>query len=204
MSQSYLGRLFFPKSLEARLAEACSHISSLSKRGDNGEYKYLRIVDIADALRGELFSEGITLIPNDVECHVAIFPSSNPDRPYTEIRVRTEFTVTDGKQSQVYSAYGVGRDMDGKALFAAQTGALKSWLKRLGLIFGDRDDPEVKAAPKELEEMPRQKAAQLRYQERAWTAALATCGKTQEQIEHILSEAMGKSVTSELIVQLPR
>jgi hypothetical protein len=198
----------FPKTISEKLAEACAKVSGLAKRGSNGEYSYLRIVDIADALRDELFSRGITIIPNDVECVVSKFKSPDPGvRVITEVRVKTEFTVTYGKSSQVYSAYGVGRDMDGKALFAAQTGALKSWLKRLGLIFGERDDPEVEASPKrtpEAEELPKQKAAQLRYQERAWTAALATCGIPEKRVEEILSQALNAVVTSDVIVNLPR
>ena len=195
----------FPQSIAARLAEACAAVSNLKKLGNNGEYSYLRIVDIADAMRDELFSRGILVIPNDLECNVAQFAAPDPvGRVITEVRVKTEFTVTDGKQSLVFAAYGTGRDMDAKALFAAQTGALKSWLKRLGLIFGERDDPEVEARAPEPDELPRQKAAQSRYQERAWSAVLATCGRTESEIEALLSEAMGYPVASADIVALDR
>jgi hypothetical protein len=195
----------FPKPITVRLAEACAAVSKVKKLGNNGDYSYLRIVDIADALRDEIFSRGILVIPNDLECNVNTFNAPDPaGRVITEVRIKTEFTVTDGKRSQVYAAYGVGRDMDGKALFAAQTGALKSWLKRLGLIFGERDDPEIEARTQEPDELPRQKAAQLRYQERAWAAALATCGRTVQEIETILTEAMGSPVSSADIIALDR
>ena len=202
-----LVRRFFPKSLAENLADACATVSGVLKKGNNGAFTYLRIIDVANALRDELFSRGIVIIPSDVECNTEIFVSDAGDRPMTEIRVKTAFTISDGRNEKVFSSYGVGRDQDGKALFHAQTGALKSFLKRLGLIFGDRDDPEVeqKAAPEPLEEeLPRQKLAQARYQARAWSAALATCGRTEPEIEAILSEAMGKQVTSGLIVALPR
>jgi hypothetical protein len=202
-----LVRRFFPKSLAENLADACSKVSHLTKQGSNGAYTYLRILDVANALRDELFSRGIVIIPSDVECNLEMFESDVAGRRITEVRVKTEFTVTDGHSEKVFFAYGVGRDQDGKALFAAQTGALKSWLKRLGLIFGDRDDPEVeqKAAPAPLdEELPRQKLAQARYQARAWSAALATSGRTEPEIEAILGEAMGREVTSGLIIALPR
>jgi hypothetical protein len=206
----------FPKSIATNLVEACAAVSKVKKLGNNGEYSYLRIVDIADALREEIFSRGILIIPNDIECNVAKFKVPDSDnaalsgRVITEVRIKTQFTITDGKQSLVFIGYGVGRDMDGKALFAAQTGALKSWLKRLALIFGDRDDPEVEArtAPQtqqeQDDELPRQKLAQARYQSRAWSAALATCGRTQTEIETLLSEAMGRPVTSDSIIALPR
>src|ERR1035437_3815525 len=200
-------RFLFRKSLAENLADACATVSGVLKKGNNGTFTYLRILDVANALRDELFSRGIVIIPNDVECNTEIFISDAGDRPMTEIRVKTEFTVTDGHSEKVFSAYGVGRDQDGKALFAAQTGALKSWLKRLGLIFGDRDDPEVeqKAAPEPLdEELPRQKLAQARYQARAWSAALATSGRTEPEIEAILGEGIDREVTSGLIIALPR
>ncbi len=198
----------FPKSIAARLAEACSKVSDLTKKGDNGAYTYLRILDVANALRDELFSRGIVLIPNDVECHERFFPSPIEGRAYTEIRVKTQFTVTDGRSSQFYCAYGVGRDLDGKALFAAQTGALKSWLKRLGLIFGERDDPEVEAPAKSrdaqanVEELPRAVLAQRNYQKRALEAAIQSSGKMKPEIEALLSEAMGSVVTCEAIEAL--
>jgi hypothetical protein len=201
-----LVRRFFPKSLAANLADACASVSGVLKKGDNGTFTYLRILDVANALRDELFSRGIVIIPSDVECNLEMFESDVAGRRITEVRVKTEFTLTDGRSEKVYAAYGVGRDMDGKALFAAQTGALKSWLKRLGLIFGDRDDPEIeqRATPELQDELPRQKLAQARYQARAWSAALATCGRTEPEIEAILSEAMGREVTSGLIIALPR
>jgi hypothetical protein len=63
------------ESIETRLVAACSEVGGLKKEGDNGQYKYLRMSDIADALRGPLFSRGLVLIANDVECHE---PSSLP------------------------------------------------------------------------------------------------------------------------------
>jgi hypothetical protein len=89
-----------------------------------------------------------------------------------------------------FCSYGVGRDMDGKALFIAQTGALKAWLKRLGLIFGEWDDPEVESG----EERPRRETTALAsYQERAWSSALKSCGKTADQIDAYLSDAMARA-----------
>jgi hypothetical protein len=201
--QTVLQFLGFRKSIGARLVEACEAAASVSKKGNNGQYSYLRILDIADTLRDEFFSRGLVLIPNDVECNERMFASDVAGRHATEVRVKTEFTVTDGRKSLVFAAYGTGRDLDGKALFIAQTGALKSWLKRLGLIFGDRDDPEVAVMPVP-EESPRAILAQANYQERAWAAALRTSGKTSEQVESYLSAAFGFEVTSEKITALSR
>ena len=44
-----------PKSLVEKICEACKGVDSVLKQGDNGEYAYLRILDISNALREKLF-----------------------------------------------------------------------------------------------------------------------------------------------------
>lgn len=195
---------FFAKpNLAKQLAEVCDTLMGLRKLGEyNSGYKYLRILDLANALRGELFQRGILIIPNDLECFCESWQSQEfPDRRWTEYQVHTEFVITDGISKFYYCSYGVGRDMDGKALFIAQTGALKAFLKRLGLIFGEWDDPEVEVGG----DRPRREiAANASYQERAWTSALRDSGKTPAQIRDYFTTAFGLDVTSDSITSLPR
>ena len=132
-----------PKSLVEKLAEVVRSVDGLKKLGDNGEYAYLRILDIADALRDRLFAAGILIIPSDVECELNSFESEIPGRRWTEAKVKTEFTITDGTDVLDYRAFGFARDMDAKCVSIAQTAALKAFLKRLSLIFGEYDDPEI-------------------------------------------------------------
>jgi hypothetical protein len=204
MTTSYIARLFSRrKTIAERLIESCDAVTGLRKLGDfNSQFKYLRILDIANALRGELFARGLIIIPNDIECERDSWNSPQfDDRHYTEYRVRTQFTVTDGRHRVSFCSYGVGRDMDGKALFIAQTGALKAWLKRLGLIFGEWDDPEVEGS----EDRPRRETTALAsYQERAWSSALKSCGKTADQIDAYLSESFGFDVNTQSIAALGR
>ena len=47
---------------------------------------------------------------------------------------------------------GVGRDVEGKALYKAQTGAQKALLKRFGLMAEEADDPEWDGAEAETGE----------------------------------------------------
>jgi hypothetical protein len=197
---------FLPRSIGARLAEACAAIEPILKLGNNGEFSYLRIADVARAFRPELHSRGLLLIPSDVECHERYFASDVAGRDYTEVTVKTVFTVSDGRRSEVYSSYGTGRDLDGHALAIAQTGALKAFLKRLGMIFGERDDPEVEVSPRasSAAESPRARLAQAGYQERAWTSAMRVSGKTEDQIEEYFRAAHGLEVSSSLITALPR
>lgn len=134
-----------PQSLVEKLVKACAGVPEIFKEGDNGEYAYLRILDIANGIRKQLFGAGILIIPSDSGCELEHFPvPDEPGRRYTQAKLQTIFSVTDGTETLNFSGYGLGRDMDGKCVAIAQTAALKSFLKRVALIFGDYDDPEVR------------------------------------------------------------
>jgi hypothetical protein len=202
--KKWFGWLRPRKSLALQLAEACESVKGLRKNGvhdDGGEDKfaYLKILDLANELREELLPRGIVIIPNDVECIQESW--NNLDgRHVTEVRIKTEFEITDGKRTLVKSAYGSSRNGSGFALAIAQTLALKSWLKRLGLIFGEEDDAEESrwgTWPREAEQV-------RNYQERALAAALKTCGLTKEGVEALLTKIMGFPITTEGIAALPR
>jgi hypothetical protein len=203
MATSYLKRLFWflRKPLAVELAEACEAVEGLRKSGHNDDldFDYLKILDLAEELRAELLPRGIAIIPNDLECIEKSW-STAEGITMTEVRVKTEFEVTDGHRRIVKSAYGGARDSNGYAIAIAQTMALKSWLKRTAMIFGKEDDAELgRWAPYPGE------AAQVRtYQGRALNAALRTCGLTKEGAEALLTKIMGFPITTEGIADLPR
>jgi hypothetical protein len=200
---SYLKSLLFQKSLVAKFAEACAGVEGLTKDGNNGKFDYLRILEISDALRDKLFARGILLIPNDVEQWVESW--DNQDKKLvTEVGVKTEFTLTDGRESLKFSSYGVGRDLDGHALAIAQTGALKAWLKRVGLIYGEWDDLEKEHGDIEKPLAPREVVQIANYQQRAFSAALEQCKMSQEEAEKVIGARLGQAVTADLIMLLPR
>jgi len=203
--QSYLTRLFyafFPKPLELQLVEACEAVPGLRKRGENDilEFKYLMIVDLANALREELFQRGITIIPHDLECTEGIV--STPDGDFHEARVKTEFIISNGHRQLKLCSYGSSRSQDGFAVSAAQTFALKALLKRLSMIFGDDDDPELPRWA-HVPETSHQQRRQKDYQKRALADAINNSGKTVAEIESLISEAVGKTLTSEQIADFP-
>jgi|SRR5580704_803396 hypothetical protein len=131
-----------PQSLVEKLAEVVRGMDGVAKEGraDQG-FTYLRILDLADALRERLFAAGILIIPSDVECVVERSASTITDREWTQATVKTRFEITDGVEEWFFDSYGFARDLDGYAVATAQTMALKSLLKRLALVFGERDDP---------------------------------------------------------------
>jgi hypothetical protein len=200
---SYLKAWFFQKkSLTAKFAEACAKVDALQKVGNNGQFRYLRILDIADALRGELFSRGILLFPDDREWWFDSWESDG--KRWLEAGVQTEFTVTDGRETLTFASFGIGRDLDGHALAIAQTEALKAWLKRIGLIYGEWDDPEKEHGDIEKPLAPREVVQIANYQQRAFSAALEQCKMSKEEAEKVISARLGQAVTADLIMLLPR
>jgi hypothetical protein len=128
--------------LVEKIAAACKDVAAVKVEGNEIEFPYLRILDLAHELRGRLFSQGIVIVADDLSIETSERDSEIPGRWWTNAVVKCKFTATDGSDSLAGQAYGYGRDMDGFAVSLAQTYALKSWLKRLSLTFGERDDSE--------------------------------------------------------------
>lgn len=131
-----------PKNLVEKIAAAFQGVDTILKLGDNGQYAYLRILDIANGIREKLLAQGVLIIPADQNCEMERWESDIPGRVWHSAKVFTQFKLTDGETTETFSAYGYARDLDGKCVAIAQTAALKSFLKRMALIFGDYDDPE--------------------------------------------------------------
>lgn len=201
MAQSYLRTLYrriFGKPLEIRLVEACSAVKGLRKNGTNEDlgFDYLRIVDLANELREQLQARDIALVPNDIECLMDDLPDGS-----VEARVKTEFTITDGDRTLVIHSYGSAIDDNGYAVAIAQTAALKAFLKRVSMIYGDEDDAELPAWVRHEGKLGK-KAAQ--YQARALDAAIRTSGRTRAQIETMISEGIGEKLTVADIASFPK
>lgn len=129
--------------LVEKIAAICKSIDPVLKEGTaDAGFAYLRILDLANALREKLFDAGILIVPNDVECVVERWESEVTDRHWSSAQITTGFLITDGSQEIKTIGHGYARDLDGHCVSIAQTMALKSLLKRLGLIFGEYDDPE--------------------------------------------------------------
>lgn len=132
-----------PQTLAEKLADAAAALPELVKRGDNGEYTYLRAVDVVAAVRKELLKRHIVIVPVNVDV-----TDRQPNVNVTgdvidEVKVKVWFDVTDGVETIHGCAAGVGQDYKGKALPKAQTGAFKAFLKVLGLIEEVDADPET-------------------------------------------------------------
>lgn len=152
------------KSIAQKLVEIVAEMPRLTKNGHRADFSYLEIRDVANAFYGCAKAAGIVVVPNDLEASIS--------EDGVNAWVKTEFRVTDGEFAEHYSSFGFGRS-EGKwgGLPIAQTMALKAWLKRLGMMFGEEDDaehqghdvtpePDFFAEPPEATNVPRETVAE--------------------------------------------
>src|SRR5262249_54090469 len=124
----------YRKTLVGQFAEVLAHVQKIERVKGDG-MTYLRILDIANALRDELLSRGLLLVPNDREWWFDVY--IEPDghvktaehgslllcelcgrqyRVITQCGVKTEFELTDGRSSRRWVSFGMGQDSDGFAM----------------------------------------------------------------------------------------
>lgn len=174
--------------LVEKLVKAFKRVDTILKQGDNGEYAYLRILDIANEVRQKLMEEGVLIIPSDVTVDIEHRDVSDLPRVMSYAVVKTEFTITDGTQTLgPFASYGFDKDMDGKCVMIAETAALKSFLKRATLIFGDYDDPEIERdnIADKRPDLQRKIDEQTRISQKDVRAFYAACKKSGRTLEEI-------------------
>ncbi len=164
------------QSLIAKVAAACNAVGGVAKSGRNvaQNYDYVKAADVAKAIRHELFSRGVVILPHEnapefIAVQLAPDRDGNP-RSMTECHLCVTFNVTDGIETLAFNAYGVARDSGDKAIYKAKTGALKYFLRGLGLIPDEKDDPEfdedgkpvVKRTKEEQKQFGEEKAKRIK------------------------------------------
>lgn len=199
------------KSLVSKLAEACNAVGGVAKKGRNEHqrYDYVKAADVAKAIRRELFKRNILLLADEKEVQQSeiVTPSGSTMR---QITLRVDYTLRDGDSpdSITTTCYGIAMDSGDKALWKAKTGAQKYFLRGLGLIPDEKDDPEFDESvdeqtdPKVYEqEFDKKTKGQKRiaeYQARAFDAACHRTGKTAAQTSEFLRSAYKVASVSEL------
>lgn len=189
------------KSLAAKLAEAMNEVGGIAKLGKNTSqnYDYVKAADVAKALRHQLFQRGIVVIPDEVECinkQLSFTNAKGDQRQVNEVQVKTAYHITDGTETLVMHGIGIAWDSGDKAIYKAKTGALKYFLRGLGLIPDEKDDPEFdkdaplvdkKAEAKFKKDFERKTVDQARNitpaEAKVFWAAVKKGGKTTEQVK---------------------
>lgn len=191
------------ESLVKAFTKVLSQVQPVEKyKDDKVAHPYLRILDLATALRKKLLRAGIMVIPHDVDYQMESWEFEG--RHYSHVFVHRQFTVTNGKESLIFTGLGEGQSCDGTAMSSAQTMALKGWLKTIGLIFGEYDDQEVAGESRPLAQVAQAAENVASYNHRAFNSVLKLIQKTPEQAAEFLSAQMGMTMTPEMVVILPK
>jgi hypothetical protein len=201
------------KSLISKLTKVCAAVSGIDKLGhnDTANYDWLRASDISKAFRHELFKRNMILLADEKEITEKDVPSVVPGVLLRQVTLKVEFTLLDGDSDQklVAVGYGTALGTDDKMLYKAKTGALKYFLRNLGLVPDERDDVEFdeevdQTTDPRLAESPdgmskRKKRTKIAsYQVRAFDAATHRSGKTPKQVADYLSEKFKVSTVDAL------
>lgn len=200
------------KCLVEKLAEACDAVGGIEKKGKNTQqgYDYVKAADVAKAIRHELFSRGIIIVPSEGELIQERIETMKGGF-MTEIRLKMTFNITDGTENLPFDAWGVARDSGDKAVYKAKTGAGKYFLRALGLIPDEKDDPEADETVDDPKNAPRSTPVERKapasqsadtaliadFQKNAFLSAAKKSGKTNQEVNNFLG-SLGVEELSEL------
>lgn len=136
------------KSLVSKLAEVMAAVERIPKNGKNTfhNYTYATEADIVSAIRQELASRHVMLIPSATA--VAREPIGEKGSMLTTLTMSFEFMDGETKESIVRPWFGCGDDKNDKGVYKAMTGGEKYFLLKTFLV-ATGDDPEADAKDKD-------------------------------------------------------
>jgi len=134
--------------LDKKLNAIYKLIDFVGKGGTNESqhYKYVRAADVVHAVRKAFADGGIYAEVNMefVGAPYIIARSKDPNAPFSAVNVKCSLILhdMDSDELRTGSGLGTGADLGDKAVYKAQTGALKYAL-RDALLIPDEADPEA-------------------------------------------------------------
>lgn len=141
-----MGRPKREQPLVDKIAEAFAKVGKLPRNGKNATrgYNWTRATDVLAAVRADLLSRGVLIHINEGDPKFATVAQSNGGEQITECNLAITYTFMDSAHElKPMTINGVGRDVEDKALYKAQTGAQKALLKRFGLMAEEDElEPE--------------------------------------------------------------
>lgn len=140
-------------SLDRMLAEVGREVAYVHKGGTNSaqRYSYARAEDVLKKVNEALFSRGISVSSKAELAHFNVTPYEKEDKYgkkqmfRTDAAVHLRLTFSLGEEVRSVEAVGSATDTSDKAVFKANTGALKYVLANAFLISWG-DDPEADEA----------------------------------------------------------
>ena len=131
--------------LKQKLVAVYEKVDHIDKRGTNSvqNYKYVKASDLAHAIRNALQELGVYAEINFTIERTYLIARAEGKQPMQAVDVRAVviFHDVDSEATLTTSGLGSGADMGDKAIFKAQTGALKYALRN-GFLVPDDADPE--------------------------------------------------------------
>jgi hypothetical protein len=185
--------------LVKKIAQAFKAVGKLPRKGTNHtrHYNWTRATDVFEAVRLELFNRDVLICPSEDKPEYVLVGPTNGGEQLTECRLAVTYIFRDAtSELPPITINGVGRDVEDKALYKAQTGAQKALLKRFGLMAEEADDPEWDgrgetageslddAAPRHV---PRKEKPLAPYQIQAVREAMTMTGKTEAQLSELVA-----------------
>ena len=204
-----MGRPKQEQPLVKKIAQAFKAVGKLPRAGTNTKrrYKCTRSSDVLEAVRLELLSRDVLIHISEAAPVYMPIASTNGGEQITECQLAVTYTFMDHMQElKPMTVNGVGRDVDDKALYKAQTGAQKALLKRFGLMTEDADeyDGDLDQQPAEtLDEVapmrnPEAKKKVTEPQISAFHEACANTGKTADEVSGYLLTTHRVSAVADL------
>lgn len=198
-----------PMNLTNRVAAVFHAVKKLERRGRNqdGDYNYTRATDVFEEVRERLFRQGI-LLHRDEDKPEYVDKQTNGGDWLQECRLRVTYWFSDGtEKTEPEHCNGVARKLDDKALYVAQTGADKAFLKRKGLMAEVIDDPEFdgQSTSETIEDAAPRRTSRKEQPLRPYhidniREAMVNTGKTEEDLARQVA-AVGHADTLENVKQ---
>jgi len=185
--------------LTDKIAQAFKAVGKLQRAGTNTKrhYKWTRATDVFEAVRLEFFNRGVLVIHDEGTPEYVAVAQSNGGEQITECRLPVKYSFKDATgEIGPFTVNGIGRDVEDKALYKAQTGAQKALLKRFGLMAEEVDDPEWDGSQAPAGETlddaapmrtPRKEQPLAAYQIENIREAMRNTGKTDAQLSQAVA-----------------
>jgi hypothetical protein len=188
-----------PVPLVDKITQAFKAVGKLQRAGTNTKrhYKWTRATDVFEAVRLEFFNRGVLVIHDEGTPEYVAVAQSNGGEQITECRLPVKYSFKDAtSEIGPFTVHGVGRDIEDKSIYKAQTGAQKALLKRFGLMAEEVDDPEWDGSQAPAGETlddaapmrtPRKEQPLAAYQIENIREAMQNTGKTDAQLSQAVA-----------------
>ena len=135
----------YRKLLLTKLLAVAAAVPFVEKRGENEkqDYTYVRATDIVALFRDKLFERGVLLTSDVVDLRT--WEAQGRNQTLNGVHLLIRFTFEDAETGYSLSMMGAGSGLDtgDKAIYKAQTGALKYILRNTFLVPDVDTDPEA-------------------------------------------------------------